>query len=49
LFPLSFKTINISPKLYVEDLSEMRRIHMELRGLNENEEDLNEMGHFATE
>jgi hypothetical protein len=48
-FPLSIKTINISPKLNVEDLNEMRRIHMEWRGLNKNEEDLNEMGRFETE
>jgi hypothetical protein len=28
---------------------EMRRIHMEWRGLNKKEEDLNEMGRFETQ
>jgi hypothetical protein len=37
------------PKLNVEDLNEMRRIHMEWRGLNKKEEDLNLMGRFETE
>jgi hypothetical protein len=48
-FPISFKIKSISPKLNVEDLYEVRRIHIQWRGLNKKEEDLNEMGRFETQ